>query len=136
AKAFGMPEIVNCRASPRGSFVPRTPPTITETPPAPELPNGNYSEIVALILMNTGDIVFKGVDGSECERFIRAVKIQAREQNKLRDERWILDLVEVSFEGNALRWFTKLDPAVRSNWDLLQEALLDRFPASDLGEAK
>ncbi|KAG8902969.1 hypothetical protein FRB99_003860, partial [Tulasnella sp. 403] len=85
-------------------------------------------------MAESDELVFKGVDGTECEIFIRTVKIQARKQNKLRDETWILDLVQVSLAEKALRWFIKLDPAIRSSWDLLQEALIDRFPSSESEE--
>lgn len=75
------------------------------------------------------DLVFRGQDGTECERFIMAIKKEALAQGKLRDDDWIVGLVETHMEGTALRWFETLDDATQYNWKLLKQALLARYPA-------
>lgn len=77
------------------------------------------------------DLTFSGVGGAECERFITAVRKKARAEGKLRDNDWMVDLVSSCLTGDALRWYAKLKRDQRDDWDLLQEALLDRYPAGD-----
>lgn len=77
------------------------------------------------------DIVFKGLDGTECEAFIRAVRKAAFSQGKQRDAQWMADFAETCFEGEALRWHQTLSDEVQTDWKLLQPALLAKYPAAE-----
>jgi len=77
------------------------------------------------------DLVFRGIDGVECEEFIRAVNIRARREGKTRDNEWIVDFVSICFAGKALRWYRKLDREIRGDWDKLQDAMLDEYPEEE-----
>lgn len=74
-------------------------------------------------------IVFTGIDGRECERFIRSIKSHAFAQQKQRDYEWMADLAATLFDGAALRWYSQLDEDVQGNWKLLEKALLTQYPA-------
>ncbi|KAG8985422.1 hypothetical protein FRB90_004713, partial [Tulasnella sp. 427] len=80
-------------------------------------------------------LVFEGVDGRECERFIRTVRSRAFSLGKQRDQEWMADFASTCFEGRALRWFSGLDEETRGNWRLLEQALLRDFPTADGGVA-
>lgn len=72
--------------------------------------------------------LFKGIDGLECERFIRNVRQRSLEEGKQRDYAWIADSVSASFDGDALRWYVGLAIEIQHDWDLLQRELLLKYP--------
>lgn len=71
--------------------------------------------------------MFRGIDGTECEDFIFAIRQRAFSEGKIKDNDWALALASVSFARGALRWFTTLDDSIQNDWVLLQKALLARF---------
>jgi len=81
--------------------------------------------------MGDGDITFRGTDGIECEEFIRAVRLRVRSESRTDDNDWIVQFVSTCFARNALRWYITLDHDVQNDWDRLQKALLDKYPAVD-----
>ncbi|KAG8906937.1 hypothetical protein FRB99_005711 [Tulasnella sp. 403] len=72
--------------------------------------------------------IFSG-GGTECEMFVQAVQRRAFAEGKPLDNGWIAGLVAMLLTGEALRWFARLDGEVQTNWSLLRQALLARFPA-------
>lgn len=75
------------------------------------------------------DLIFEGIDGSECEDFVRDVRRRARAADKDCDNDWIIRLVSACLAGDALRWHFSLDREIRNDWELLQQAMLARYPA-------
>ena len=75
--------------------------------------------------------IFRGGSGSDCEEFIRSVYAYALEKNKIKDHEWIAAYAASRLSGKALRWFARLDNAVKADWSALQVALLDQYPPSD-----
>ncbi|KAG8946973.1 hypothetical protein FRC04_011268 [Tulasnella sp. 424] len=71
-------------------------------------------------------INFEGDNSREAEDFIRAVNIQAFKTGKSNDQEWLTAFASASFAGTALRWYRRLPSATRKDWDLLQEAILDK----------
>jgi len=80
-------------------------------------------------------LVFRGVDGQECEDFILAVQERAFSEGKQRDGQWVADFASARFTGDALRWFATLDDDAQDNWKQLRKALLLRYPKVDSGDA-
>ncbi|KAG8905293.1 hypothetical protein FRB99_000266 [Tulasnella sp. 403] len=74
---------------------------------------------------------FKGIDGAECEEFINAVRSKAFEANKDEDPVWMARYASTCFVGNALRWHISLDKETRSDWTLLESALMQKYPPVD-----
>jgi len=77
------------------------------------------------------DLVFRGGGGTECERFLIAIHRWAFEREKDEDDRWLARFAATRLEGDAYRVYVKLDNDVRRSWDLLRQALLERYPASE-----
>ena len=77
------------------------------------------------------DLVFHGIDGDECDRFVAAITQAAFQEKKMRDQEWMADLAVAGLRGKALRWYTELDEDVQSNWRLLQKALVRQYPHAD-----
>lgn len=75
--------------------------------------------------------VFLGIDGQECEEFIRAIHNAAYAEGKIRDNAWMADLALTYFSGRALRYYDSLEPEVKSDWSLLRQALLARYSPLD-----
>lgn len=73
-------------------------------------------------------LTFRGTSGQEAEAFVQAVQRRAHAAGKLRDNDWIVDMVSVCFEGDALRWFESLDDKTQGDWKLLKAAILRQFP--------
>ncbi|KIO29762.1 hypothetical protein M407DRAFT_21183 [Tulasnella calospora MUT 4182] len=80
-------------------------------------------------LVKNWHVFFSGIDGRECERFIRSIKSHAFAQQKQRDYEWMADLAATLLDGAALRWYSQLDEDVQGNWKLLEKALLAQYPA-------
>jgi hypothetical protein len=60
----------------------------------------------------------------------------ARNYGKEDDPTWIARTAVVCFTEDALRWHVKLSKDIRNDWELLEEALLDRFPAPEDRQSK
>lgn len=73
-------------------------------------------------------LTFSGSSGQEAEAFVQAVQRRAHAAGKLRDNDWIVDLVSVCFEGDALRWFESLDDKTQGDWKLMKAAILRQYP--------
>ncbi|KAG8894769.1 hypothetical protein FRB99_001004, partial [Tulasnella sp. 403] len=83
-------------------------------------------------LLTQFPIVFRGIDGVECDSFVRHVRRKAVDEGKLQDPVWMANNATGAFAGDALRWYDTLDKETKGNWDLLQTALFERYPASDM----
>ena len=84
----------------------------------------------------SGDFVFYGQSGVECEDFIIAVRRLARKFNKGNDPAWIAEMIWVCFEEDALQWHISLDNDVRQDWTQLEKALIQRFPPPENRESR
>lgn len=73
-------------------------------------------------------IIFRGVDGDECEDFIVAIREFAFDQGKSQDYAWLANFASTCFVGSALRWHISLDKTARSDWALLEQALIEAYP--------
>jgi len=78
---------------------------------------------------------FEGIDGTECEDFVFAVKQEVFENEKDQDDAWIARYVSPLMKGRALRWYERLDDEVQGSWKLLKRAMLDKFPPDDPSES-
>lgn len=83
--------------------------------------------------MSASEPSFSGANGTECEGFIKAVRKYAFKEGKQKDYLWIAEYAATCFEGPALRWHRALPEEVRSDWRLLEENLLSKYPASASG---
>jgi len=79
----------------------------------------------------TGRLVFRGIDGLECEEFIYMIRLRATTAGKARDKEWMADLAGMAFVGGALRWYDSLSEEVQGDWLLLRRALLGKYPAPE-----
>ncbi|KIO22566.1 hypothetical protein M407DRAFT_27963 [Tulasnella calospora MUT 4182] len=75
------------------------------------------------------DVVFNGKDGKECEAFVAAIQAFAFSKRWDEDYQWILRFAKSCLRGKALRWYAKLDPTIKKDWDLFVQALFDEYPA-------
>lgn len=69
-------------------------------------------------------VIFRGND---VEGFIKSIRRQAFQSDKLEDDQWIANYAATCLGGDALKWYSALDPEVRGNWKVLEEKLLERF---------
>ncbi|KAG8928996.1 hypothetical protein FRC01_005076, partial [Tulasnella sp. 417] len=74
------------------------------------------------------DIVFRGIDGNECEAFIVAIRDLAFAKGKEEDCHWMLHYATTRLRHKALRWHAKLDPSIRKAWDSFVQALFEEYP--------
>ncbi|KIO17952.1 hypothetical protein M407DRAFT_32367 [Tulasnella calospora MUT 4182] len=79
-----------------------------------------------------GDIIFTGGSAEEAEDFIFAIKKRAYSKGKHQDNAWIRDFVSICFAKKALRWYVRLDPETRNDWELLQRAILDEYEETSI----
>ncbi|KAG8933555.1 hypothetical protein FRC01_008298 [Tulasnella sp. 417] len=82
--------------------------------------------------LNT-DILFRGIDGNECEAFVVAIRYLACAKGKDEDPNWMLRYATTGLRGKALRWHAKLDPSIRKDWDLFVQALFEAYPFVEEG---
>ncbi|KIO22568.1 hypothetical protein M407DRAFT_27965 [Tulasnella calospora MUT 4182] len=75
------------------------------------------------------DVVFKGTNGKECEAFVAAIQEFAFSKGRDEDHQWLLRFAKSRLRGKALRWWAKLDPSIKKDWDLFVEALFDQYPS-------
>jgi len=73
-------------------------------------------------------VVFQGVDGTECEEFVYAIRNWAFIEGKYHDDAWMADLASSRFLGNAIRWAVTLPDKTLKSWKLLQKALIAKYP--------
>ncbi|KAG8945307.1 hypothetical protein FRC00_010164, partial [Tulasnella sp. 408] len=69
-------------------------------------------------------VIFRGND---VEGFIKSIRRQAFQSDKLEDDQWIANYAATCLGGDALKWFSSLEPEARGNWKILEEKLLERF---------
>lgn len=69
----------------------------------------------------------RGLDGTECEDFIFAIRQRALIEGKMDENKWALTIASAGFAREALRWYITLDSSIQNDWLLLQKALLARF---------
>lgn len=63
----------------------------------------------------------------DCCRFVRDVRSVALRRRLNQDKRWMAEYAGTRLEGKAMIWHElELDDATRSNWDKLQQAILER----------
>lgn len=74
------------------------------------------------------DIIFKGIDGNECEEFVAALEDLAYTEGWAEDRRRMLFFARSRLRKAALRWFARLEPSVKNDWDLFVQALFDQYP--------
>ncbi|KAG9047848.1 hypothetical protein FS837_001383 [Tulasnella sp. UAMH 9824] len=72
--------------------------------------------------------LFQGISGEEAEYFVHMVTERALDEGKYDDARWTAAFASACLVGDALRWWASLPQNVRKDWDLLQQAILLRFP--------
>ncbi|KAG9047056.1 hypothetical protein FS837_003142 [Tulasnella sp. UAMH 9824] len=78
-------------------------------------------------MSDQGVLTFRGLGASEAKDFIQAVNRIAFAANKSQDTQWKAELASTAFSGDALWWFRNLSPKLQSDWDALQNALLQRY---------
>lgn len=81
---------------------------------------------------STSSLLFRGIDGKECEEFIYMIRLRAMAAGKVRDKEWIADIAGTAFVGDALRWYAELDEDVQEDWLLLRRALLSKYPPPEI----
>ncbi|KAG8947276.1 hypothetical protein FRC04_010852 [Tulasnella sp. 424] len=74
------------------------------------------------------NIIFKGIDGNECEEFVAALEDLAYAEGWTEDRRRMLFFARSRLRNAALRWFARLDSSVKNDWDLFVQALFDQYP--------
>ncbi|KIO23600.1 hypothetical protein M407DRAFT_26972 [Tulasnella calospora MUT 4182] len=74
------------------------------------------------------NIVFRGIDGNECEAFIAAIRDRAFAQGMDEGDYWMLRYATSRLRGKAMRWHAKLEPSLRKDWDLFLQALFEEYP--------
>ncbi|KAG8937705.1 hypothetical protein FRC00_001958 [Tulasnella sp. 408] len=79
------------------------------------------------------DIVFRGIDGNECEAFIIAIRDLAFAKGKEEDCHWMLHYATTRLRHKALRWHAKLEPSIRKDWDLFVQALFEEYSLIEEG---
>ncbi|KAG8894843.1 hypothetical protein FRB99_000952, partial [Tulasnella sp. 403] len=82
-------------------------------------------------LLTQFPVVFRGIDGVECDSFVRHVRRKAVNEGKLQDSAWMANYAAGAFAGDALRWYDTLDEETKGSWNLLQTALFLKYPASN-----
>ncbi|KAG8933556.1 hypothetical protein FRC01_008299, partial [Tulasnella sp. 417] len=77
------------------------------------------------------DILFRGIDGNECEAFVAAIRDRAFAQGMNEGDPWMLRYATSRLRGKAMRWHAKLDPSTRQDWDQFVQALFEEYPFVD-----
>lgn len=77
------------------------------------------------------DIIFRGNDGNECQKFVVAIQDIAFAKDKDKDHNWMLRYATTRLSGKALRWHAKLDLSVQQSWHLFVQALLEEYPVAE-----
>lgn len=78
------------------------------------------------------DIVFRGIDGNECEEFIAAIEELAFTEGWSGDRERMLLFARSRLRHKALRWFARLDPSKKSDWDIFVGEIFDQYPLTDV----
>ncbi|KAG8984288.1 hypothetical protein FRB90_005430, partial [Tulasnella sp. 427] len=79
----------------------------------------------------TTEIIFKGIDGNECEEFIAAIEELAFTEGWSRDRERMLLFARSRLRQRALR-FAKLDPSKKEDWNSFVDALFDQYPSTEV----
>ncbi len=75
-------------------------------------------------------ISFQGINGKECEDFISAIHKHAFAEGRDDDPQWMLRFARSRLEGQALRWYSRLEASAKGDWDLFLQALFDSYPSN------
>lgn len=70
---------------------------------------------------------FTGKSSAEADGFVHWIRQRALDAGKLDDPSWPAKLASECFVGNALRWYTALDPRIQEDWKALQQAIFLRY---------
>ncbi|KAG8896067.1 hypothetical protein FRC00_006546, partial [Tulasnella sp. 408] len=70
---------------------------------------------------------FEGKEPGGVQKFIQFIRQRAFAAGKLDDDMWMANLASTLVLGRALDWHSGLTPATRSNWKLLEQALIQSF---------
>lgn len=73
------------------------------------------------------DIILRGTDGNECEAFVAAIQELAFVRRKDDDPHWMLRYARTRLRGKAMRWYAKLDPSIRNDWNLFVQAMFEEY---------
>lgn len=71
--------------------------------------------------------LFYGRSAEEAQTFVRMVRNAALDNEKYNDGRWMAAFASPLFVGEAFRWHSSLGYDVRSNWGVLEQAILTRY---------
>ncbi|KAG8989037.1 hypothetical protein FRB90_002438 [Tulasnella sp. 427] len=82
-------------------------------------------------MSDSEELVFRGIDATECEGFIRSIRRVALSKERQHDNAWIALYASSCFAGGALRWYEKLDDDVQEDWKQLRVAMLEKWPEDD-----
>lgn len=76
----------------------------------------------------TASLIFRGINGLECEHFISAVRKHAFAEGRYDDFGWTAAFAATCFVGDALRWHAELDFQIQADWRFLQQAMFKQYP--------
>lgn len=81
------------------------------------------------LVENASDnLVFRGIDGNEAEEFVNLILARARAAGRLRESDWIADQARACFVEDALWWSEMLTENTKSDWVLLEQAIVTQWP--------
>ncbi|KAG8906970.1 hypothetical protein FRB99_005612 [Tulasnella sp. 403] len=79
---------------------------------------------------DTDSFIFEGGDSTECDRFIRYVRMKALMSRAAHDDFWTAKFAAACLGGEALRWHLTLDLQTQDDWKELQKALVEKFSST------
>jgi len=92
------------------------------------------------------ELVFEGIDGTECEDFVHkfkrklvtdaALSSASSSKSPAEFDHLSAQLASACFVRGALRWYVELEPEVQESWKLLQKALMKDFPPPETREVR
>ncbi|KAG8978567.1 hypothetical protein FRB90_008385, partial [Tulasnella sp. 427] len=88
----------------------------------------NTESETASPIVSAPELVFHGLDGNECETFVGAIQKTAYDKGKDEDHAWMLRWAKSCLRSKALRWYAKLDPSRRRDWDMFVKAMFEAYP--------
>lgn len=72
-------------------------------------------------------LTFSGSQLEDVTAFLQTVQRIALAQGRQRDDDWRTDVATAYFTGNALEWYSDLEPEVQYSWRELRRAMLRHF---------
>ncbi|KAG8892241.1 hypothetical protein FRB99_002854 [Tulasnella sp. 403] len=82
------------------------------------------------MLADEDSFLFEGGNSTECDQFIRYVRMQALRSGKAHDKDWAANFAAACLGGEALRWYLTLDEQTQDDWKELQKVLVQRFSSA------